>query len=358
MQQPFQPASDRDQFAPPRPPGRSRAVALAVLAHLALIGALTWGVRWKGSDDAPAMQAELWSATAQQAAPRAVAPPPAPAPAPPPRAAAPDTREADIALEREKKRLEDEKKRRQQQQQEREQRERERRDEERRERLEQEKKERLAQQKAEQKAEREKAQREKAEREKAEQQKAQQEKARHEKAEREKAEREKAERQKAERAEQEQKKKAAEEKRAEELRKEQLRRIAGLAGATGSDNATGSAARSSGPGGGAAARGAACCAVANQSSACMAGASSLPFQRTPQVSAPISARCASTASATARERPGGRGGANWSRSLTAGNGCCCMRCVGTPDQPPLLTSSPTRATPARCSAAMACMTAS
>ena len=67
--QPQQPAlADRDQFAPPRPPGRTRAVSLAVLAHLALIGALTWGVRWKASDDAPAVQAELWSAQPQQAA--------------------------------------------------------------------------------------------------------------------------------------------------------------------------------------------------------------------------------------------------------------------------------------------------
>ncbi len=244
----MQATNDRDQFAPPRPPGRSRAVALAVLAHLALIGALTWGVHWKASDDAPAVEAELWSAVPQQAAPRAVAPPPppppppapaptpapAPAPAPPPPAPPPpkvaEPREADIALEREKKRAEEEKKR-QQQIAEREKRERERKEEERRERLEQEKKERAAQQKA----EREKAEREKAEREKAE----------------------KAEKEKQARAEQEKKKKAAEdkrraeaeEKRAEELRQEQLRRIAGLAGATGGETATGTAQRSSGPSG-------------------------------------------------------------------------------------------------------------
>lgn len=254
----MQATNDRDQFAPPRPPGRSRAVALAVLAHLALIGALTWGVHWKASDDAPAVEAELWSAVPQQAAPRAVAPPPppppppapaptpapSPAPAPPPPAPPPpkvaEPREADIALEREKKRAEEEKKRRQQIA-EREKRERERKEEERRERLEQEKKERAAQQKA----EREKAEREKAEREKAEREKAEREKA------------EKAEKEKQARAEQEKKKKAAEdkrraeaeEKRAEELRQEQLRRIAGLAGATGGETATGTAQRSSGPSG-------------------------------------------------------------------------------------------------------------
>ena len=117
---------DRDQFAPPRPPARLRAIALAVLAHAILIGALTWGVNWKSSADMPAVEAELWSAIPQQAAPRAVeppAPPPEPVPTPPkptpapppPRQAEPDTRAADIAIEREKKRLEQEKKEREQQ---------------------------------------------------------------------------------------------------------------------------------------------------------------------------------------------------------------------------------------------------
>ncbi|WP_020227414.1 cell envelope integrity protein TolA [Acidovorax sp. MR-S7] len=231
--------NDRDQFAPPRPPGRMRAVALAVLAHAVLIGALTWGVNWKTSADQPAVEAELWAAVPQQAAPRAVAPPPPPAPAPepaprpapappppppPPRQAQPDTREADIALEREKekKRLEEEKKR--QQQLEREKRERERKEEERRERLEQEKKER---QLAQQKAERDKAEREKAEREKAA----------------------KAEQEKQKKLAEDKRKAAAEAKRAEEFRQEQMRRIAGLAGATGGETATGTAQRSAGPSG-------------------------------------------------------------------------------------------------------------
>ncbi len=110
--------NDRDQFAPPRPPARLRAITLAVLAHAVLIGALTWGVNWKSSADQPAVEAELWAAVPQQAAPRAVEPPPpppqpvvrTPPPAPPPRAVEPpDTRDADIAIEREKKRLEQEK---------------------------------------------------------------------------------------------------------------------------------------------------------------------------------------------------------------------------------------------------------
>lgn len=66
--------NDRDQFAPPRPPGRMRAIALAVLAHAILIGALTWGVNWKSSADQPAVEAELWAAVPQQAAPRAAEP--------------------------------------------------------------------------------------------------------------------------------------------------------------------------------------------------------------------------------------------------------------------------------------------
>lgn len=247
---PLQAQDDRDQFAPPRPPGRARAVALAALAHLVLIAALTWGVSWKTSADQPAVEAELWSAVPQQAAPRAVQPPapkpppePAPEPKPeppppepakappppPPPQAEPDNREADIALQKQKERLEQEKKLREQQlQREKEQRE---------------------------KAEKEKAQKEKAEREKAEKARAEKEKAEKEKAEREKAEREKREAQK--KAEAEKQKKLAEEKRkaeadarrAEELRQEQLRRIQGLAGATGGENATGNAQRSSGPSG-------------------------------------------------------------------------------------------------------------
>ena len=128
---------DRDQFTPPPAPGRGRAVTLAVLAHLLLLGALTWGVAWKSGSDQPAVVAELWSAVPQQAAPRAVEPPSppqppmpptppkppppeppvvvptppkgTPPPPAPPQRAEPDTREADIAVEREKQRLAKEK---------------------------------------------------------------------------------------------------------------------------------------------------------------------------------------------------------------------------------------------------------
>ena len=66
--------------------------------------------------------------------------------------------------------------------------------------------------------------------------------------------------------------------------------------------------------GGRSARGAACCGTAAQSSASTAGWSLLLFQFTPQVSATTSTAWASTARVMARMRPGGRGGANWSRS--------------------------------------------
>ena len=231
---------DRDQFAPPRPPARMRAIALAVLAHAILIGALTWGVNWKSSADMPAVEAELWSAIPQQAAPRAVespAPrpepvptPPTPTPAPPPpRQAEPDTRAADIAIEREKKRLEQEKKERQQQL-EREKRERERKEDERRERLEQEKKERL-------------------QKEKAEQQKAEREKERLEKLDKQKqlADDKKRQAQEAQRKQEALEKASAQ--AAEARRQENIRRSLGMAGATGGETATGNAKQSSGPSG-------------------------------------------------------------------------------------------------------------
>ena len=218
---------DRDQFIPPRPPGRGRAIALAVLAHLVLVGALTWGVAWKRDSDQPAVVAELWSAVPQQAAPRAEEPPtppqppqqptpptPQPPPAPPPKAVEPppkpqpDPREADIAVEREKKRLALEKKRHEEREKE-------------QARKEQEKKDRLA--------------KEKAEREKA--------------AEREKVEHDKEQKRLAEDKRKKEALEKASAKAAEERRQETLRRMQGLANATGGANASGTALRDSGPSG-------------------------------------------------------------------------------------------------------------
>ncbi len=116
-------AYDRNDFAPPHAVGSWRAFGWALLVHVLLMAALTWGVSWKSSDQSLAFDAELWASTVQEAAPRAAqpvtppapvepptptpTPPPTPAPTPPP---APEPQikpiesQVDIALEEEKKR--------------------------------------------------------------------------------------------------------------------------------------------------------------------------------------------------------------------------------------------------------------
>jgi colicin import membrane protein len=96
-------AADRLDFLPPRPAGTSRALALAVLAHLALLGALTWGVGWKREATVSTVEAELWSSLPQQAAPKLqTAPPPPPAaPTVPEPPAPPAPKAPDIAVEKE-----------------------------------------------------------------------------------------------------------------------------------------------------------------------------------------------------------------------------------------------------------------
>ena len=198
-------------------------LVLALVAHGLLVGALTWGVHWQRDAEPVSFEAELWSAVAQRAAPRAVEPPPPPPvrepkvkpePQPEPKVEPPkpDTRAADIATaEAKKKKLEDEKRA------------------------------------AAEKAAKEKA--EKAAKDKAAKEQAAKEKA--EKAAREKAERaEQAKKQAQEKADRE--RKAAE--ATEKLRQENLRRMMGQAGATGDANATGTAQRSSGPSAGYAGR--------------------------------------------------------------------------------------------------------
>jgi colicin import membrane protein len=122
-------ADDRLAFAPPKQPGLLRAFALAVLAHLLLVLALMQGLNWKRESQL-AVEAELWSALPQEAAPREI-PVPAPAPPPPPpqpepRAATqpepPAQRDADIALERAKQKRELEKQKQAELEREREQR--------------------------------------------------------------------------------------------------------------------------------------------------------------------------------------------------------------------------------------------
>lgn len=103
-------AADRPEFAPHREPAALRSFGLAVLVHLLLIAALTWGVNWKRSNPDISFEAELWSSVPQEAAPKLVeAPPPPPPPPPPPEPVVkapppPPAPDVDIALEREKKR--------------------------------------------------------------------------------------------------------------------------------------------------------------------------------------------------------------------------------------------------------------
>ncbi|MBL0420474.1 cell envelope integrity protein TolA [Ramlibacter sp. AW1] len=219
-------AGPSDRYAPPPPPGRARSVGLAVLVHLVLVGALTWGVNWRDDPDRLNAEAELWAANVQQAAPREIeAPPPPPPPPPAPAVQAPPPppppNEADIALQREKERAAAEEKRRQEQLQA----ERERQKRQEAERLEKEKEKRLEAERAEARK-----------RELAEQRKREEEKQRLA-----------AEQKKREEAKRREAQEQQEARRMEQLREENLRRMQGLAGASGGPTATGTAMRSTGP---------------------------------------------------------------------------------------------------------------
>lgn len=198
-------AAEQLEFAPPPTPGLLRAVGLAILAHGFLVAALTWGVQWRQSPSTVSAEAELWSAIPQQAAPpppvvAPVAPPPPPAPAAAP-ARVPDPQ---IALERERQRLQ------KQQAEERQAQERRRQAQERQ--REQDKRQAAEKLKAEQEARRKEDLRKQQEARRIEERKAQQ-----------------------------------EARRLEEQRLANLQRLAGLAGSTGAATATGRALQSSGP---------------------------------------------------------------------------------------------------------------
>ncbi len=206
------------EFAPPPPEGTVRSVGAALVVHALLVVALTAGIQWK-HDNSLSVEAELWSAVPMAAAPKLVeveAPPPPPAPKPeppkpvvkPPEPPAPN-RDAEIALAK-KKKIEDEKKLQEAM------------------KAEERRKEELKKE-AEQKA---KAKIEEDKRKKEEERK----------------EKERKEKEAKKQQEQKDNKAAAEEaKKLEALRKENMKRIAGLAGATGGENATGTALKASGP---------------------------------------------------------------------------------------------------------------
>jgi len=197
-------ATDRMEFSPPSQPGLVRAFALAILAHLLLMIALTWGIRWNRESENTVAEAELWSSVPQQAAPKLVEQPPPPPPPPeqkvvtPPPPPAPS--QADIAIEREKKKQELAEKLRQELEKQKKL--------EARKKLEEQKRELLAQKK------------------------------------------EAEERQKREEQAKEAKlktKQRDEDKKLAALRAEQMKRIQGLAGATGAESSRGTALRSAGP---------------------------------------------------------------------------------------------------------------
>jgi len=208
-------ATDRLELGPPRDAGSLRAFGLALLVHVLLIAALTWGVNWKRSDQTLSFEAELWSSVPQEAAPKLVETPPPPPPPPPvpepPQARTPPpapTPDVDIALEQEKKRK----------------------------LLLQKKKAELQKAKAAQK----KLQTELQAKKEKEQ------KTREDLAKRKAAEEAKKVEAKKQEAEVEAKQKLAE-AAADKQRQENIRRIAGLAGATGGADAKGAAQNVSGP---------------------------------------------------------------------------------------------------------------
>jgi colicin import membrane protein len=107
----------RDMFMPRAPRGMGRGLMLAIAAHVLLVIALSFSVSWH-SQTPEGVDAELWAAVPQIAAPRAVevappvrapepAPEPKPAPKPTPRAEPPQPPaprpDAQIATERAEK---------------------------------------------------------------------------------------------------------------------------------------------------------------------------------------------------------------------------------------------------------------
>ncbi len=118
--------SRRPQDDLPRPPGRKRALVLALSIHAGLAAALIFGVSWQTKAPGP-VQVELWAALPAPTAAPEPPPPPPPPPAPAPRPAPtppPAVQNADIALEkaREEKRQQEEQARREAQRREQERR--------------------------------------------------------------------------------------------------------------------------------------------------------------------------------------------------------------------------------------------
>ena len=211
------------EFAPPPPPVTGRSLGLALLVHFLLMVALTAGIQWN-QDNSLSVEAELWAAVPMAVAPKLVEvePPPPPPPPPPapkemvkPPPAPTSNVDADIALAKRKKQLEEDKK----------------------------KQETLE-------AERLKKELLKKEEEKKAKLKEKEQKEIKDKALKEKELKEKELKDKEAKKLQEQKNakpSPTDVKKLEAMRQENMKRIAGMAGATGDENATGTAQRSAGP---------------------------------------------------------------------------------------------------------------
>lgn len=111
------PATAGGPYTLPKEPSRGRSMALAAAVHAGLVLFLWIGTNWQTTPEV-AVEAEVWDMSVQQAAPPPpppVAEPevkPEPEPTPPPKVEEPVQTPPDIALEREKKRKEQEEKKR------------------------------------------------------------------------------------------------------------------------------------------------------------------------------------------------------------------------------------------------------
>ena len=221
------------EFAPPPPPGTGRSLGLALLVHLLLMVALTAGIQWN-QDNSLSVEAELWAAVPMAVAPKLVEAEPPPPPPPPPPAPKEMVKpppeptsnvDADIALAKRKKQLEEDKKKQETLEAE---------------RLKKEILKKEEEKKAKLKEKEQKEIKDKALKEKELKEKEKKEKERKEKELKDKETKKLQEQKEA-------KPSPAETKKLEALRQENMKRIAGMAGATGDENATGTAQRSAGP---------------------------------------------------------------------------------------------------------------
>jgi colicin import membrane protein len=189
-----------------------RGLSLALLVHAGLLVAIAFGVSWRSSEPA-GVEAELWAAVPQIAAPRPVEPEPRPQPKvepeppqpPPPPKVQPVEKLPDAQIAIEKARREEEKRKE------------------------------------------EAARREEEDKRRKEQQRLEEEQRLEQEQERKKEEAERRKKEEAERKKKEAEAQRKEQERLAAVREDQMRRIMSQAGATGEPSSTGTAARTAGP---------------------------------------------------------------------------------------------------------------